>query len=110
MKETLENRKRRTKRKVRKRNDCLNKEKKITERERGGVRMGHFYALSILVDRVNGGGARFYVARGSSVRNNCTLKRFLENVILLIDLCLRLISCSFFACYIAECYRVRAIS
>lgn len=110
MKETLENRKRRTKRKVRKRNDCLNKEKKITERERGGVRMGHFYALSILVDRVNGGGARFYVARGSSVRNNCTLKTFLENVILLIDLCLRLISCSFFACYIGECYRVRAIS
>lgn len=110
MKETLENRKRRTKRKVRKRNDCLNKEKKITERERGGVRMGHFYALSILVDRVNGRGARFYVARGSSVRNNCTLKTFLENVILLIDLCLRLISCSFFACYIAECYRVRAIS
>lgn len=81
MKETLENRKRRTKRKVRKRNDCLNKEKKITERERegGGERMGHFYALSILVDRVNGGGARFYVARGSSVRNNCTLKTFLEN-------------------------------
>lgn len=110
MKETLENRKRRTKRKVRKRNDCLNKEKKITERERGGVRMGHFYALSILVDRVNGRGARFYVARGSSVRNNCTLKTFLENVILLTDLCLRLISCSFFACYIAECYRVRAIS
>lgn len=36
MKETLENRKRRTKTKVRKRNDCLNKEKKITERERGG--------------------------------------------------------------------------
>ena len=110
MKETLENRKRRTKTKVRKRNDCLNKEKKSTERERGGVRMGHFYALSILVDRVNGRGARFYVARGSSVRNNCTLKTFLENVILLIDLCLRLISCSFFACYIAECYRVRAIS
>lgn len=111
MKETLENRKRRTKTKVRKRNDCLNKEKKITEREReGGERMGHFYALSILVDRVNGGGVRFYVARGSSVRNNCTLKTFLENVILLIDLCLRLISCSFFACYIGECYRVRAIS
>ena len=42
MKETLENRKRRTKTKVRKRNDCLNKEKKITqrERERGGGENG----------------------------------------------------------------------
>lgn len=69
MTETLESRKRRTKRKVRKRNDCLKKEKEL-QRERGGERMGHFYALSILVDRVNGGGARFYVPRGSSVRKH----------------------------------------
>lgn len=83
MTETLESTKRRTERKVRKRNDCLKKQKELQkerEREREG---GHFYALSILVlYGVNGGGARFYIARGSSVRNNCTLKTFLENAIL----------------------------